>query len=310
MRGTELAASVVVPTMGGRRRLPRLLAALAAQSVRDFEVVVVVDSDTDDTQGLLERWEHRLDLQVVVFPENRGRSAALNEGFSRARGQVLIRQDDDLEPHPHFVVNHVRHHAGDAVGVIGMCPDVFPDSAYARAYGRPADIRIRTSSYALPPEDRWRLWSANVSVTRETYDHVGPHDESFRRYGWEDVDWGYRLHRLGVPIIIPSDIEARHHNPATSTAERAARAYLSGASRAVFTAKHGPVAGTVGAGGGPWGRAVTGVAGLMRREEDVTRLARGVDLALPGLPRAVGEKAVALVVESAGLAADRGAGAA
>ena len=47
-----------------------LLNVLARQTLTDFEVVVVVDGDIDDTAGMLGRdYPH---VQVIVFPENRG----------------------------------------------------------------------------------------------------------------------------------------------------------------------------------------------------------------------------------------------
>ena len=65
--------SIVVPTRGGRARLPVLLDGLARQGDPDFEVVVVVDGDVDDTEALLAR-RTDLDLRTIAFPENRGRS--------------------------------------------------------------------------------------------------------------------------------------------------------------------------------------------------------------------------------------------
>ena len=120
-----------------------------------------------------------------------------------------------------------------------MCRDVFPDTPYAVAYGMSADERIRAAALATPPDRTWRWWSGNVSTTSDDYDLVGDYDESFREYGWEDIDWGYRLHLLGVPVVIPPGFTTLHHGPVTTTVERALRAYSSGAARHRFVAKHG-----------------------------------------------------------------------
>lgn len=297
-------ASVVIPTRGGATRLPTVLAALASQTHADTEVVVVLDGDIDESAQVARTFADRLDLQVIEFPENRGRSAALSAGFQAATGRVLIRCDDDLEPPQTHVERHVAHHAGEPVGIIGMCPDVFPAAnAYGRVYGVPVDQRLRRDAYALAPQERWRLWSANVSVTRETYDRVGPYDDAFRAYGWEDIDWGYRLHRLGVPIRIPDDIEMDHHNPPLTVRERAERALASGRSRRFFEAKHGLERARVVAGTGVWDRAVGTLAGRLTDEASVGRYAAPVDRMLPRLPAPVGHKLAALVIEAAGRAA-------
>ncbi len=299
----EPSATVVVPSRAGALRLPSLLAALAAQTHPAVEVLVVLDGDIDDSEAVVRAWRERLDVRPVVLPENRGRSAALNAGFAEARGEVLLRCDDDLEPGPEHAARHVAHHGSDTpVGVIGLCPNVFPDTPYAAAYGRSRDVRFATAAYAMPPSSRWRLWGANVSVTRTTWERVGGYDERFRAYGWEDVDWGYRAHLAGIPILVDPGLAATHHGAAPTTLLRARRAFHSGAARRAFEAKHGTDAlgSTDAAGGshGAWGLLVRGVAATSGAR-GVDALARAADATVGHLPPYVAEKAVSLVVESA-----------
>ncbi|QHF22012.1 glycosyltransferase [Rathayibacter sp. VKM Ac-2762] len=299
-------ASVVVPSYAGAARLPRLLAALAAQTHRDLDVVVVLD-------GVVDASEHALDaspvpVRRVVLPENRGRSAALTAGFDAARGDVLIRCDDDLEPGPGWAAAHVGAHRDAVVGVVGLCPDVDPGTAYSRAYGRPAGERFRRGAYAAGPDASWRYWGGNVSVTRATYDRVGGYSTDYREYGWEDVDWGYRLHRLGVPVRIEPGAEALHHGASVSAAVRSRRAFLSGAARRTFERLHPEQVREAVPAAGAWDAAVRLLArgGSERRTALVAGFA---DAALGVVPRPVGEKLVALAVESAAIAGyDRGRG--
>jgi len=308
----ERRASVVIPTRAGARRLPVLLTALAAQSVR-AEVVVVVDGDVDGSADVVTGWADRLDLRVVVLPENRGRSAALNAGFEAATGEVLLRCDDDLDPGPEHVARHLSHHDDRAdtdppAGVVGLCRNVFPDTAYAAAYGRPRDAAFARTAYGMVPDQRWRLWGANVSVTRATWEKVGRYDEAFRAYGWEDVDWGYRLHRLGAEVVLDPALEARHLGAPTTTVARAERAYLSGAARRAFEAKHPDAALPPPLGATAWDRLVGGAARTLG-PRGLAVAARLADRAAGSLPDYLAEKSVALVVEGAAAAGHRrGAG--
>ncbi len=291
-------ASVVVPSHAGARRLPRLLDALAAQTFTDVEVIVVLDGDIDASASALA--DHAFPARVIELPENRGRAAALNAGFAAATGEILIRCDDDLEPGPEWAAAHVRRHSGPTVGVVGFCADVVPDGAYARAYGDRRTDRLRAmTSQMSGTEGAWRLWGANVSVDRSTWERVGPYDTRFRAYGWEDVEWGYRLHLAGIPIVLEPAAEARHLAASTDVATRAARAFDAGAARQTFEAKHGrgssgPAAPT----GGAWARAVS-AAGRHLDRDRTSRLGRLVDRALPRVPADIGEKLAAFVVESA-----------
>jgi len=282
------------------------LASLAAQTEASWQAIVVIDGDTDGTVELLGSYSH-LPIVPLELPENRGRSVALSAGFAAAAGEVLIRCDDDLELPTTFLAAHLSHHtsADCSVGVIGLCANVYVDSPYARAYGRPADARARMAAYATPSDQTWRHWGANVSVTRETYDRVGPYDPRYRAYGWEDVDWGYRLHHLGVPITIDPACEVKHLGAASNTLDRAKRAYLSSAARETFRVIHGPLADPPAVRDRtPWNRLldITAAPLSLRTLPVAARIAEG---AAAVLPRRIGEKAIALTVESASLAGSR-----
>ena len=302
--------SVVVPTRGGAQRLPRLLASLRRQTHPDWEAVVVVDGDVDGSEETVARLAGDLPVRALVLPENQGRSAALNAGFGHATGDVLLRADDDLELIDEHLARHAAHHdaAGEPIGVVGLCRNVFAPGPYARAYGERADRRFRQAAYAAPADQAWRYWAANVSVTADTWKRVGEYDVSYRAYGWEDVDWGYRLHRAGVPISVEPDVEARHHGAAATTSDRALRAYYSGAARHHFVEQHAhdgvqALMPTPSAGHGWWGAAVDGTARLAT-EPRLARLGRVVDGIVPFVPVPVAEKLVAVVVEGAALAGD------
>lgn len=296
------SATLVVPTRGGAARLPVLFDALAAQTHAEWDAIVVVDGDIDNTAAVVEAYAH-LPIRAIVLPENRGRVTALNTGFDAATGNVLIRCDDDFEPSPGHVAAHIDAHERRECGVVGLPLNIAPENAYMRAYGRSADERGRADAYATAPEERWRLWGGNTSVTRDVYRRVGGFDTRYRGYGWEDLDFGYRLHQLAIPIELVREAEVRHHMASVSTRIRAGRAYRSGEARARFERLHGAVVSRPGspAEESAWNRAVRGLAKRLTPER-TEHLSAVVDTVLPVLPTPVGRKAVALTVEAAGRA--------
>ena len=302
--GPAPAASVIVPTRGGAARLPVLLTALSLQDDQDFEVIVVIDGDTDGSEALLGQPSIVSlvpALTVIAFPDNRGRSAALNAGHQAARGAVLIRCDDDLEPAVDYIARHRDGHRQGPAGVIGLYHNVLPDTPYAAAYGRHADQLHAQAALATPADLHWRFWAGNVSITRQTWERIGGYDEDYRRYGWEDVDYGYRLHCAGIPVRIHPELTTDHHVAATTTAVRARRALHSGAARERFLEKFpeaGPLLGGA-PGRDPWSLAVRGLAAVAG-EKTYQRYGAAVDRLSTVLPAPVARKAIALGVEAAG----------
>jgi GT2 family glycosyltransferase len=292
-------ASIVVPSRGGSERIPVLVESLRAQTEPDVEMIIVLDGDVDDSESVVARYRDDLPVRSIVFPENRGRAAALNAGFFDAAGDVLIRADDDLELEADFVERHVRLHREAARGVIAMCRDVFPDTPYARAYGIRADEAIRAQAFATPPERTWQWWSGNVSTTRDDFHAVGGYDEDFRAYGWEDVEWGYRLYKLGREILVAPGFTTLHYGPVTSTEERVQRAFHSGEAYRKFISKHGPEARTfTRLDRTPW-NALVRAGSALATERTLGVAGRTLDRTVGRLPAWPAEKLVALAVQSA-----------
>ena len=64
------------------------------------EIILVDDGSTDGTRARLEGWRDQNDLVIELRPTNEGKGAALKAGFARARGDVVVVQDADLEYNP------------------------------------------------------------------------------------------------------------------------------------------------------------------------------------------------------------------
>ena len=306
--GPDPVASIVVPSYRGVDRLPALMDSLAAQQegTPPFEVIVVVDGVDDGSVALLEA-ERRLPLRSILLPENRGRVTALNTGFDAARGEVLIRCDDDLLPGPDFVEQHVAAHppAGAARGVVGLYRNVYTSTPYARAYGERSDVDFRGAAYAVPGSMRWRYWAGNCSLPRRLWEEVGPYDAAYRLYGWEDVDLGYRIAAAGYEVALVPELETTHRVAAVTTSIRARRAAQAAAARQIFERIHGKdVLPPAVPGWSAWNLLVRG-ASMVCRAMGTARCGAVVDRMLPFLPAPVGRKLVALTVEGAALAGYR-----
>lgn len=288
------SVSVVIPSFQGAVRLPGLLAALAAQRFdREWEVILVLDGSTDGSASIAEAFAENLNLVILDRGFNVGRSTTLNDGLAAASGDVLVRCDDDLLPDEHYVARFADWFEGDrSVGVVGLYRNVYPDTAYAKAYGRSVDERFRREAYASAPGTHWQYWAGNCAVHRQMWERVGPYDaDTYRAYGWEDVDWGYRFQAAGGRIVLDPQLETVHRVAATTCAIRADRAELSGAAARLFDLKHAtcslpPLSGS-------WGAAVRATARGMP-----VGWSAAVDGALPHVPQKAGRKLVDLVIQS------------
>lgn len=303
-RVSDLALSVVVPTRGGATRLPVLLDALAAQRVEEpWEVLFVLDGDIDGSREIIEAYADRLPLRIVERAGGDGVSAALSMGYDAAQGEIVLRCDDDLTPGSGFLAGHLARHrerpaGAPPLGVVSLTRDVFRDTPYATAYGRPANERLIAQAYARRPEERWRHWAACNSVPKAAYEAVGGFDPTMTYR--EDSELGLRLARSGVEIVIDPELEIEHRGPAAHAESRVARAFTSGASEQTLDHRHpGAVDEHRADRLSPWDRVVSLLARTMTSHRVARDWGRRLDRLLPGIPAPLRGKAVALAVEAA-----------
>lgn len=296
--------SVIVPTHRGAHRLPELLEAFIAQDYDgEWELVVVVDGVLDSSLDIINSFKDRLPLNPVVLEKQSGVVSALNAGIEAAKGRIFIRCDDDLTPVPSFLSLHMRHHEGPVpVGVIGPTRDVFPDSAYARAYGILANEQSLAAAYTRHASFTWIGWAANVSAPCSVLKDLGGYDAKFV-YG-QDSELGYRIAQTGVEILVDAELETLHRGPSTSAGTRMPRAFVSGASKRLFNSVHpeagAPAPALAGFKGQIWNGAVRLVAGRVRTREGFARVGQAVDGVIERLPRPLATKVISLFVEAAG----------
>ncbi len=194
--------SVVVPTYNRSHVLRVCLEALAAQTLPPaaFEVLVVDDGSTDDTEEVVRGFEHKLRVRYLRQPHNRGRAAARNRGIQEAEGDVVVFVDSDVFPVPGFLEAHRSVHAR-WTRAVGRGPLLLTEHL-DDPFGKPP---------LLPDPSPSFLDTANASVRREHLLAAGGFDEEFRHYGWEDVDLGVRLRRMGLRRVFTRRALAYHY---------------------------------------------------------------------------------------------------
>jgi GT2 family glycosyltransferase len=84
--------SVVIPTYNRSGLLREALASVLAQELTDFEVLVIDDGSTDDTQQVLAGYGEPV---RVLRQQNQGQGVARNLGIQHATGQYVVFLDSD-----------------------------------------------------------------------------------------------------------------------------------------------------------------------------------------------------------------------
>ena len=89
------AVSIIVPTHNRGELLMQTLASVKAQTLGDFECVIVDDHSTDDTRDRLAPWLADARFRVIELTDERGAQAARNAGIAASTAPLVMLLDSD-----------------------------------------------------------------------------------------------------------------------------------------------------------------------------------------------------------------------
>lgn len=96
--------SVVIPLFNEDESLPELsewITRVMNENYFSYEVIMVDDGSTDNSWEVIEEISQKnKNFKGIKFQRNYGKSAALNEGFKAAQGDVVITMDADMQDSP------------------------------------------------------------------------------------------------------------------------------------------------------------------------------------------------------------------
>jgi glycosyltransferase involved in cell wall biosynthesis len=207
--------SVVIPTYNRKPILEKCLKALEYQrfaansTIRDYEIVLVDDGSTDGTVEWL--LAHQVAFpHVRLFEQNhQGPAAARNLGVEKATGEIIIFIDSDLVVTEQFLEAH-------AAALTEGQQRLGSDRLFTYGWV------INTCNFDHPTTEPYKVTdfsaayfaTGNVAIARKWLDQAGLFDTRFQLYGWEDLELGVRLRRLGLKLIkCPAAVGYHWHPP-------------------------------------------------------------------------------------------------
>jgi len=243
--------SIVIPTFNRATDLRATLASLATLSVRSkWEVIVVDNNSTDDTRSAVAEAAPTFPVELVYqFEGTQGRSAALNAGIRRSRGDIIVTTDDDVRVPVDWL-----ERAGDALDTL-QCDYVggrvlpiwgAPRPAWIPDHGGRQWAVIALLDYGTSPIQFFTLANraplgVNMAFRRTVFDRVGLWNNDVGRkkgtlLGQEVREWMRRAQGAGVRGSYAPSLRLHHVIPANRLTKWYFRRwyYWNGVSRALL----------------------------------------------------------------------------
>jgi glycosyltransferase involved in cell wall biosynthesis len=217
--------SILLATYNWPQALKLCLESLAAQTDKNFEIIIADDGSTESTKALIEfiKGSHPVVIQHL-WQEDQGfrKTKILNQAISAAHGDYLVFLDGDCIVQPDFVERH-RALAQKSYLVTGsrvllseaLTQELltWPNWSFIRFTENliskrlsgginkywPLKIKLGNGSWRDYKKFVWhRIKGCNMACWKADAEAINGFDETMTGWGHEDADFIFRLQHHGI----------------------------------------------------------------------------------------------------------------
>lgn len=220
--------SVIIPVYNRPEEVDDLLASLARQSVKNFEVVITEDGSTVPCKEVCDRYSGQIDVRYF-FQENNGRSPARNNSMEHATGDYFIFFDSDcVIPEDYFekLTAVLEERPLDCFGGPDAADDSFSVTQKAINFAMTSFLTTGGIRGGKRSMEKFTPRTFNMGFSRKVYETVG----GFREMYSEDIDMSKRIEGAGFSIGLVRECPV-YHKRRVSFGKFFRQVYLFGKSR-------------------------------------------------------------------------------
>jgi len=200
----HITISIILTTYNRASLLVRSIHSVLGQNYPSFELIVVDDGSTDNTQELVEQFKDPR-IRYLAHQRNKGLSAARNTGLYQATGKYVafIDSDDEWEedklekqmaflvdkPTPIFIFSNSLKIKDGCSGVYERDPAILTQRYYYKMY-------------SVTAPSTW-------VISRDVFGVTGYFDEKFHRF--DDIDFLFRMCKCHIAAYYLAEVVTKKY---------------------------------------------------------------------------------------------------
>ncbi len=192
--------------------LPSVLAAVAFDNARSYEVLVIDDCSSDDSLDMLEREFPTVRREKT--PKNLGFQGANNHAVALADSRVVMPMNNDIKLHEQ-ALSHLARHFDQPGAVFAASGKIFAFDGTTFLYGNRGGTFRKGHFYLYEKEQddtSQTLFACGGAfmVEKERYLELGGFDTMYHPLYYEEIDLSYRAQKRGWRVVYEPESIAYH----------------------------------------------------------------------------------------------------
>lgn len=165
-------ASFIITCYNLGKYLKDCIESIKKQTYKNFEIIIVNDSSTDNTKEILEQYRND-EIKIINLEQNKGQFGAFLEGLKIAQGEFVAMIDADDILLPDFLSVHIKTHMEVSVAFTSCAQFEINDDSVIVCLNSTATPGFSNSSYEdkiIPVEEIFNLKRLGENYTVTTMD--------------------------------------------------------------------------------------------------------------------------------------------
>jgi len=215
--------SIIVVTYNSLEDIQSCIRSIQAKTPTPYELIIIDNNSSDETAKYIKTIK---DIKLILNTENKGFSAATNQGINISTGDYIVLLNPDTIVTKNWAHRMITHfHPG--VGAVGPISNYVAGRQKIKHYvkfDRNKPLHIDTLAERCYAENLGRnaatklLIGFCLMIKRDVMEKVGLLDEDLF-LGSDDLEYSHRLQRQGFKLLVATDTFIYHKGQASFQTE-------------------------------------------------------------------------------------------
>jgi len=209
----NLLSVIVISHTGSFDKTKFCLKALLEQKTKiNFEVLVINDGYDEKISKLVQSYKKYLDIKFFEREKDFCVSRSRNIGAKESKAKYLIFIDCDISLNPNAITNYYNLFSNNEnISIWGECSSQKETDKRYPLFNKDFENYINTEKNIIIYFKPYSYaFSGNFGISKNLFIKSGGFNEEFIGHACEDIEFAYRLYKIGSKFIFSKDVFGNH----------------------------------------------------------------------------------------------------
>ncbi|MFA6007171.1 MAG: glycosyltransferase [Candidatus Shapirobacteria bacterium] len=205
--------SVIVTNWNGLNLLKKYLEKVIVTSPEADEIILADDCSEDNSLLFVKELQKKYSkLKIIAHKKNQGFGRNTNDAVQKAKGDLVVLLNSDIDPHVDYIKNSLRHFNDPKVLGVGFAE--LGHENYGRLFWKDGYLQFEPGTSSKTHISTW-ISGGSAIYRRDYFLKLGGFDHVYEPFYFEDFDFGLRAWRSGYTLLWEPKCVVEHKHEST-----------------------------------------------------------------------------------------------